>query len=124
MLQITSKSLEVTAPIRERIESRFAKLARRDVQFINPRVVITQEKEFFQIEAKIGIPNGELFATARNATLYAAITELGQKIEKQLNKEVKKPESQRRQGLIKPEEEASTVDDAELDRYEEEETVV
>ncbi len=95
MLKITSKQLEVTAPIRERIESRFEKLSRHDVQLINPHIIITEEKPGFKIEASVGIPNGELFAQAKHDNLYAAITAMGQKLEKQLNKLVHKPEAQR-----------------------------
>lgn len=95
MLKITSKQLEVTAPIRERIDSRFDKLARHDVQLINPHVIITEEKPGFKIEASVGIPNGELFAQAKHQNLYSAINAMGQKLEKQLNRLTHKPESQR-----------------------------
>ncbi|MGL5358381.1 MAG: ribosome hibernation-promoting factor, HPF/YfiA family [Shewanella sp.] len=95
MLKITSKQLEVTAPIRERIESRFEKLSRHDVQLLNPHVIITEEKPGFKIEASVGIPNGELFAQAKHDNLYAAITAMGQKLEKQLNRLTHKPEAQR-----------------------------
>lgn len=95
MLKITSKHLEVTAPIRERVEGRLEKLARHDVQLINPHVIITQEKQLFKIETSVGIPNGELFAQAKHENLYAAITAMGQKLEKQLNRVIHKPEAQR-----------------------------
>lgn len=68
MLKITSKQLEVTAPIRERIESRFEKLSRHDVQLINPHVIITEEKPGFKIEASVGIPNGELLLKQNTRT--------------------------------------------------------
>ncbi|WP_394200123.1 ribosome hibernation-promoting factor, HPF/YfiA family [Shewanella waksmanii] len=95
MIKITSKDLEVTTPIRERIESRLRKLSRRDVQLINPHVIIVQEKQQFMIEASVGIPSNKLFAQARDKDLYAAINSMGQKLEKQLNRVVHKPEAQR-----------------------------
>ena len=61
MLKITSKQLEVTALIRERIEGRLEKLSRHDIQLINPHIIITQEKQLFKIEASVGLPSGELF---------------------------------------------------------------
>ena len=95
MLKITSKQLEVTTPIRERIESRLAKLERFDVQLINPHIIITQEKPAFKIEATVKVPQGELFAQAKNEDLYAAINEMGKKLQKQLDKLTHKPEAQR-----------------------------
>ncbi|MGB0894184.1 MAG: ribosome hibernation-promoting factor, HPF/YfiA family [Parashewanella sp.] len=96
MLKITSKHLEVTPSIRERVEAKFTKLSRHDVALINPHVIITQEKQLFKIEASVGIPNGELFAQAKSENLYAAITAMGQKLEKQLNRTQDKPTAQRR----------------------------
>ncbi|MCL1090016.1 ribosome-associated translation inhibitor RaiA [Shewanella profunda] len=117
MLKITSKQLEVTAPIRERIESRFEKLSRHDVQLINPHVIITEEKPGFKIEASVGIPNGELFAQAKHDNLYKAITAMGQKLEKQLNRLTHKPEAQRFTSLAHTDD-IGTVDT--IDEYEEE----
>ncbi|QSX30840.1 MULTISPECIES: ribosome hibernation-promoting factor, HPF/YfiA family [Shewanella] len=105
MIKITSKQLEVTAPILARIESRFEKLTRHDVSLINPHVIISQEKTFFKIEASVGIPSGELFAQAKHENLYAAITAMGQKLEKQLNRLTHKAEGQRFEGVEEAEEE-------------------
>ncbi|NKF50971.1 ribosome-associated translation inhibitor RaiA [Shewanella sp. WXL01] len=114
MLKITSKQLEVTAPIRERIEGRFEKLTRHDVQLINPHVIITQEKQQFKIEASVGLPSGELFAQAKGENLYSAITAMGQKLEKQLNRITHKPQSQRHQQPV-----VEAEDDFEYDYSEE-----
>ncbi|RTR39059.1 ribosome-associated translation inhibitor RaiA [Shewanella canadensis] len=117
MTKITSKHLEVTALIRERIEARLEKLSRHDVQLINPHVIITQEKQLFKIEASVGIPNSTLFAQAKNEDLYSAINAMGQKLEKQLNKLTHKPEAQRNASLKRQEE--APEKDSELDLEEE-----
>lgn len=96
MIKITSKDFDVTAPIRERIESRLEKLSRHDIQLINPHVIIEQEKQGFKIEASVGIPSNQLFAQATDKDLYAAINAMGQKLEKQLNRLNHKPEGARR----------------------------
>ncbi|RLV61449.1 ribosome-associated translation inhibitor RaiA [Parashewanella curva] len=96
MLKITSKHLEVTPSIRERIEAKLEKLSRHDVPLINPHIIITQEKQLFKIEATVGIPNGELFAQAKSDNLYSAITAMGQKLQKQLNRTQDKPTANRR----------------------------
>jgi len=94
-IEITSKIISVTDPIRERIASRFAKLERLQVPLINPHVIITKEPKGVKIEATAGVPNGSLFAQADHEDLYAAINLLGQKLERQLNKHQGKPLAQR-----------------------------
>ncbi|BAJ00939.1 ribosome hibernation-promoting factor, HPF/YfiA family [Shewanella violacea] len=95
MTKITSKHLEVTPLIRERIQTRLEKLSRHDIQLINPHVIIVQEKLQFKIEASVGIPGHKLFAQAKHEDLYSAINAMGQKLEKQLNRQTHKPEAQR-----------------------------
>lgn len=104
MTKITSKHLEVTPLILERIEARLEKLSRHDIQLINPHVIITQEKQLFKIEASVGIPGHKLFAQAKHEDLYSAITAMGQKLEKQLNRLTHKPEAQRHNTLKRDEE--------------------
>lgn len=94
-IDITSKCLDITPSIRSRIESRFAKLEKNQVALIKPQVIITREKQDFKVEAKIGIPNGQLFASDSQEDLHAAINGLGQKLERQLHKHQEKPISNR-----------------------------
>lgn len=115
MTMITSKNLEVTPLIRERIQTRLDKLSRHDVQLINPHVIIVQEKQSFKIEASIGIPNHKLFAQAKNEDLYSAINAMGQKLEKQLNRLTHKPEAQRNETLKRQEEAVDLDIEDELD---------
>ncbi len=113
MLKITSKHLEVTPSIREKVEAKFERLSRHDVQMITPHVIITLEKQTFKIEASVGLPNGELFAHAKSENLYAAIKAMGQKLEKQLNRTQDKPTAQRN---LKPE----YIEEVDSTDYEEE----
>lgn len=115
MIKITSKDFDVTAPIRERIESRLEKLSRHDIQLINPHIIIVQEKQGFKIEASVGIPNNKLFAQATDKDLYAAINAMGQKLEKQLNRLNHKPEGLRRAATVV---ETEAIDDFD-DEYDE-----
>lgn len=77
-IEITSKIIDITPAIRERIESRFEKLERLQVPLITPHVIVSKERLMFTVEASAGIPNGKLFAQAEHEDLYAAINELGQ----------------------------------------------
>lgn len=95
IIDIASKAVDITPTIRERIESRFAKLGRMQVPLITPQVIVCKEGLAFTVEAKIGIPNGQLFAQAEHEDLYAAVTLLGQKLERQLHRYSTKPVAHR-----------------------------
>ncbi|WP_417614562.1 ribosome hibernation-promoting factor, HPF/YfiA family [Oceanisphaera sp.] len=94
-ITITSTVIDISPAIRERIESRFEKLTRRQVALITPHVIIQKEGQNYLVEATAGIPNDTLFAQAENENLYAAIKDLGQKLERQLNRYADKPLAQR-----------------------------
>ena len=70
-IEITSKIIDITPAIRERIESRFEKLERLQVPLITPHVIVSKERLMFTVEASAGIPNGKLFAQAEHEDLYA-----------------------------------------------------
>lgn len=72
-IEMTSKIIDITPAIRERIESRFEKLERLQVPLITPNVIISKERLMHIVEATIGIPNGKLFAQAEHEDLDAAI---------------------------------------------------
>ncbi|QFI55047.1 ribosome hibernation-promoting factor, HPF/YfiA family [Aeromonas simiae] len=92
---VNSRIIEITPAIRERIETRFDKLERLQVPLINPSVVIRKEGQIYVVEATTGIPHGTLFAQAEHEDLYAAVTEMGQKLERQLNRHIDKPNAHR-----------------------------
>lgn len=94
-VEIISKVMDITPAIRERIESRFDKLERLQVPLIKPHVVVGKEGQTFIIEATASIPSGTLFAQAEHLDLYAAITDLGQKLERQINRHTEKPHAHR-----------------------------
>ncbi|CAG9296005.1 ribosome hibernation-promoting factor, HPF/YfiA family [Celerinatantimonas diazotrophica] len=95
IIDITSKSIDITPTIRERIENRFAKLEKPQIPLIKPQVIITREKQDYKVEAKIGVPNGQLFASEQHEDLYAAINGLGHKLERQLRRHHTKPITER-----------------------------
>lgn len=101
-IAITSQVVELTDSIRERIESRFDKLNRRQIVLINPHVVIQKEGLNYLVEAKAGVPNDTLFAQAEHEDLYAAINDLGHKLERQLSRYAEKPLAQRTTATTTP----------------------
>ncbi|GGB45455.1 ribosomal subunit interface protein [Oceanisphaera marina] len=94
-ITITSTVIDISPAIRERIESRFEKLSRRQVDLITPHVIINKEGLKYQVEATAGVRHDTLFAKAEDDNLYAAIKDLGQKLERQLNRYADKPLAQR-----------------------------
>ncbi|QIZ75549.1 ribosome hibernation-promoting factor, HPF/YfiA family [Ferrimonas lipolytica] len=94
-IEITSKSVAVTESMETHIDSCFEKLARHDIDLIGPHIIITQEGKEFQVEATTNSSVGHLFAKANAEDLYAAINQLGQRLERQVNKLVDKATSRR-----------------------------
>jgi len=94
-IEITSKQITITDTMRAKVEERFDKLEKMQVPLIKPHCIITKEPKGVKIEANIGVPNDKIFASAEHEDLYAAIGQLFQKIERQLNKYIHKSEADR-----------------------------
>ncbi|MGF1739434.1 ribosome hibernation-promoting factor, HPF/YfiA family [Photobacterium satsumensis] len=109
-VDITGKNLDITPAIRERIEFKFKKLEKYQVPLISKHAVIsTEPNRQFKVEASAAIPGGQLVASAEHDDMYGAITEVYQKLERQLNKQAHKPTARRASHSNKPQiEEAET----------------
>lgn len=94
-IEITSKQITITDTMRAKVEERFERLQKLQISLINPHFIITKEPKGVKIEGTIGVPNGKVFAHAEHDDLYVAITQLFQKIERQLNKHIHKDEANR-----------------------------
>ncbi|CZF78544.1 cold-shock protein [Grimontia sp. AD028] len=111
-VEITGKNIDITPAIRDRITSRFEKLEKWQVALINPHAVISEEPgNKFKVEAGVSMPGAKLIASAEHEDMYAAINEVGQKLEKQLNKQAHKGEARRAShaGVEVPEEESEAI---------------
>lgn len=94
-IEITSKQITITDTMRAKVEERFEKLQKLQTSLIKPHFIITKEPKGVKIEGTIGVANGKVFAHAEHDDLYVAITQLFQKIERQLNKHIHKDEANR-----------------------------
>ncbi|CAK9885955.1 MAG: Ribosome-associated inhibitor A [Candidatus Erwinia impunctatus] len=101
VLNITSKHLEITPAIRQHVEERLAKLEKWQTHLINPHIVLSKETNEFVADATINTPNGQLIASAKHDDMYAAINELINKLERQLNKVQHKGEARRASASVK-----------------------
>ncbi len=109
-VEITGKNIDITDAIRERVTSRFEKLEKWQLALINPHAVVSEEpNKKFKIEAGVSIPGAALVASAEHEDMYAAINEVGQKLEKQLNKQAHKSEARRASHIDTPTEEQETL---------------
>jgi ribosome-associated inhibitor A len=104
-MNITGKNIDITSAIREHIEGKFKKLEKWQVDLIGCQCSFSEEpNKQKKFEATVTIPKGQLVASAQHEDLYAAINEVVQKLERQLNKQRHKPEAKRTETLAVNEE--------------------
>lgn len=85
-LNITGHHIEITEPMREFINSKFAKLEQY-FEHINQVYIVLSAVKVQQIaEATLHVNGGELHATAEKEDMYAAVDGLIDKLARQLNK--------------------------------------
>lgn len=100
-INITSKQMDITPAIRAYIEERVVKLEKWKTQLINPHFVLHKVPQGFSVEAGMGTPFGDLFASATAEDMYKAINEVEEKLARQLNKLQHKSESYRAEERLK-----------------------
>ncbi|MWN31576.1 ribosome-associated translation inhibitor RaiA [Gilliamella sp. Pra-s65] len=100
-LSITSKQMDITPAIRSYLEDKFSKLDKWKAQLINPHFILSKEPDGFIVDATITTKGTPLVASAKHIDMYAAINDLIDKLEKQLNKLQHKGESRRAISSIK-----------------------
>ena len=100
-VNITSKQMDITPAIRAHVEERLAKLDKWQTQLINPHFILNKTPKGFSVEASIGMPNGNLLASAEAEDMYKAINDVEEKLERQLNKLQHKSEARRADERLK-----------------------
>ena len=95
-LQITGKNFDVDAKTKETIENKLNNFKKFNVPFINENVVIEEEPhKNFKVSVSIVVPDSKIEASATNHEVHIAVTEVLQKVERQINKLIHKPDSHR-----------------------------
>lgn len=101
-INITGQQMDVTPALRDYVESKFQRLERHFDQITNVHVILSVEKERHKAEATISVTKGELFADTEQESMYAAIDELMDKLDRQLKKHKEKmTDHHRSEGGIK-----------------------
>ena len=83
-INLSGHHIEITDPLRDFVNSKFAKLERHFEQINNVQVTLTVEKLNQIAEAKLNVNGGELFANSEHSDMYAAIDELADKLDRQV----------------------------------------
>ena len=101
-INITGQQMDVTPALRDYIESKLERLERHFDQMTNVHVILSVEKERQRAEATISVTRGELFADTEQESMYAAIDDLMDKLDRQLKKHKEKmTDHHRSEGGIK-----------------------
>ncbi|MEH0832836.1 ribosome hibernation promoting factor [Pectobacterium cacticida] len=85
-LNITGHHIEITEPMRDFVNGKFAKLEQYFDRINQVNVVLKVEKIRHIAEATLYVNGGELHATSEAEEMYAAIDVLIDKLARQLNK--------------------------------------
>lgn len=89
-INLSGHHIEITDPLRDFVNSKFAKLERHFESINNVQVTLTVEKLKQIAEAKLNVNGGEIFATSEHDDMYAAIDLLMDKLDRQLLKHKEK----------------------------------
>ena len=85
-INLSGHHVEVTSSMRKYVESKFAKLERHFDHINNVYVVLKVEKLNQIAEATLNVNGGELFGSAENSDMYAAVDLLIDKLDRQVLK--------------------------------------
>ena len=89
-INLSGHHIEITDPLRDFVNSKFAKLERHFEQINNVQVTLTVEKLKQIAEAKLNVNGGEIFANSEHDDMYSAIDLLMDKLDRQLIKHKEK----------------------------------
>ena len=89
-INLTGHHIDITEPLRNYVQTKFAKLERHFDHITNVHVVLNVEKLRQKAEATLHVSGGELFATSQHGDMYAAIDGLIDKLDRQVIKHKEK----------------------------------
>jgi len=89
-LTITGHHIDVTPALREKVESKLAKLERHFDHLTDIHCVLTVEKLEHKAEATVHVSGGTIFADAIDQDMYAAVDSLLDKLARQVKKHKEK----------------------------------
>lgn len=101
-INITGHHVEVTQALRSYVENKCERLERHFDQLANIHVVLSIEKMRQKAEAILHLSGANVFASAENEDMYAAIDDLVDKLDRQIKKHRDKLTNHHRsEGMVK-----------------------
>jgi putative sigma-54 modulation protein len=85
-INLTGHHIELTSSLHDYVNNKFAKLERHFDHINNAHVVLNVEKLTHKAEATLHLKGGEIFASAEDQSMYAAIDALIDKLDRQVLK--------------------------------------
>jgi len=85
-INLTGHHIELTSSLRDYVTSKFAKLERHFDHINNVHVVLTVEKLTQKADATLHMNGNDIFASAADSDMYAAIDALIDKLDRQVLK--------------------------------------
>lgn len=89
-INLTGHRMDVTAPLREYVTSKIARLERHFDHATNIHVILSVEKLRHKAEATLHVSGGNIFADSVQDDMYAAIDALIDKLDRQVKKHKEK----------------------------------
>lgn len=89
-LNITGHHVDMTDSMHNYVESKMEKLERHFDNVTNVHVILSVEKNRQKAEANMHVTGNEIFATAEDEDMYAAIDALVDKLDRQIKKHKEK----------------------------------
>ena len=89
-LTLTGHHIDITAPLRDYVNSKLTRLERHFDHLTDVHCVLTVEKLFHKAEAKVQLSGASLYAEAQDQDMYAAIDALVDKLDRQVKKHKEK----------------------------------
>ena len=89
-LTISGHHIDITDGLRVHVNDKFKKLQRHIDHITNIEVILIVEKQLHKAEARLHISGADLFASAEDDDMYAAIDALADKLDRQVIKHKEK----------------------------------
>ncbi|AXR05466.1 ribosome hibernation promoting factor [Salinimonas sediminis] len=89
-INLTGHHIEITDSLRTYVDTKFSKLERHFDHISNVHVILNVEKLAQKAEATVHLSGAEVFASAENTDMYAAIDSMVDKLDRQVIKHKEK----------------------------------
>ena len=89
-INLTGHHIEITDSLRTYVDTKFSKLERHFDHISNVHVILNVEKLAQKAEATVHLSGAEVFASAENTDMYAAIDSMVDKLGRQVIKHKEK----------------------------------